>query len=149
MAPGVPRTATVLGALGLIPFVGLAVGAAVSDASLQSDITTTLVAYGAVILSFLGGIQWGLAVRHGGDDAPRADLLCLSVLPSLAGWAALLLTSSSIAAGLLAGCFVAMLAIDVWLSICSAAPAWYPRLRVPLTIVATTSLIVTALADVA
>lgn len=148
MVPRVPRSAAVLGTLGLTPFVGLATGAAVSDDSLQAAMATALVAYGAVILSFLGGIQWGLALQHGGDGTPRAGLLCLSVVPSLAGWAALLLTSPSIGAGLLAGCFAAVFAIDAWLSMRGAAPSWYPRLRAPLTIIAATSLIVASLADV-
>ena len=47
-------------------------------------------AYGAVILSFLGGIRWGAALRGIGASQRRFDF-AISVIPSLAGWAALLI----------------------------------------------------------
>jgi hypothetical protein len=145
-ANGVPRGAVVLGALGLVPFVGLTAVAAVADVSLRATAITAIVAYGAVILSFLGGIQWGLAVRDNAADGPNAGLLWISVTPSLAGWLALLHPSLTVGAVLLAGCFVAVLVIDVWLSRRGHAPVWYPRLRMPLTIVVATCLGVAALA---
>jgi hypothetical protein len=145
-ASGVPRGAGVLGALGLLPFVGLAATAAVADASLRATAITAIVAYGAVILSFLGGIQWGLTVHQGAAHKPDAGLLWISVTPSLAGWLALLQPSRTVGAALLAVCFAAVLVIDVWLSRRGCAPAWYPRLRMPLTIVVATCLVVAALA---
>ena len=48
-----------------------------------------LVAYGAVILSFLGAVHWGLLLRQPGAAAQAR--LAIGVLPSLAGWVALLL----------------------------------------------------------
>ena len=147
-ATGVPLGARVLGALGLVPFVGLATLAAVADASLRTTAITAIVAYGAVILSFLGGIQWGRAVRHGAAHGPNAGLLWIGVTPSLAGWLALLHPSPTVGAVLLAGCFAAVLIIDVWLSKRGHAPVWYSRLRMPLTIVVATCLGVAALAAV-
>ena len=48
-----------------------------------------LVAYGAVILSFLGAVHWGLLLRQ--PDAAAPARLAIGVLPSLVGWVALLL----------------------------------------------------------
>jgi len=130
----VPRPALYLGAGGLIPFVVMAAALVIAP---RDDVLFALGAYGAVILSFLGGIRWGLAIR-GGDsghnDAALGRWLAISVSPSLAGWAALLLPAG---AGLLllAVAFALMLALDVRAARANLAPAWYPRLRVPLTAV--------------
>ena len=47
------------------------------------------VTYSAVILSFLGGIHWGVALSRPEWSSPVR--LCLCMLPSLLGWLALLL----------------------------------------------------------
>ena len=49
-----------------------------------------LVAYGAVILAFLGGVHWGFALPEPSGRGERARLV-LGVVPSLVGWVALLL----------------------------------------------------------
>ena len=46
-------------------------------------------AYGAVILSFVGAVHWGLLLQSTAARATRA--LVAGILPSLAGWIALLL----------------------------------------------------------
>jgi Protein of unknown function (DUF3429) len=76
-----------LGYAGLIPFVA---GAALSwQIPLESRPFTVaaLSAYAAVIVSFLGGIHWGIAFR---DGAPW--LFVWGVLPSLVAAAALMLS---------------------------------------------------------
>lgn len=77
-----------LGLAGLIPFWALALGMAFGPPALRPAFTTALLAYGATILSFLGGAHWGVAAR----DEARADWLRLGwgVTPSLIAWAALL-----------------------------------------------------------
>ena len=52
---------------------------------------TALLTYAAVIVSFLGGIHWGLAMRQ--QRAPRG-WLTWGVLPGLLAWAGLLLNSA-------------------------------------------------------
>jgi hypothetical protein len=88
-------------------------------------------AYGASILSFLGGIQWGLAVARP-DGAGLAVRLALSVVPSLAAWLALLLP---VRPGLLvlAVSLAAVLAADLRAAQHGLAPPWYPKLRLPLS----------------
>jgi NAD(P)-dependent dehydrogenase (short-subunit alcohol dehydrogenase family) len=70
--------------------LGLAAAPWLLDASVKGWSAAVLLAYGASILSFLGGIQWGLAVARPGG-AGLAVRLALSVVPSLAAWLALLL----------------------------------------------------------
>lgn len=99
-----------------------------------------LAAYGAVILSFLGGVHWGLAVGKTSRSGSLVPHLVLSVVPSLVGWAALLLPSGSDFL-LLACAFAAMFVIDLRTSQSGLAPAWYPKLRLPLTVVVIASLL--------
>ncbi len=124
-----------LGGLGALPFVALAIGSFWLDGLAQAYVVFALIAYGAVILSFLGGIQWGLAVAdfgaaEGGGASYRR--LTISVVPSLIAWWALLLTGPS-ALLVLAGSFALMLALDWTATRNGEAPDWYPRLRLPLT----------------
>ncbi|MBC8055104.1 MAG: DUF3429 domain-containing protein, partial [Rhizobiales bacterium] len=78
-----------LGFGGVIPFIGLA--AAIWSARPGDSLfaTSALLGYGAVIASFLGAIHWGLVMREG--PAQPVPSLLWGVVPSLAGWAALLL----------------------------------------------------------
>ncbi len=83
-----PILATILGIVGLIPFIGGGVAAL----GLQADrATLALVAYGAVTLSFLGGVHWGFALGDLDGRGERQRLL-LGVAPALIGWVAVLLS---------------------------------------------------------
>ena len=143
----VPIAAVALGAFGAVPFVFFAASGFLMQGQYQSTMILALVAYGAVILSFLGGIHWGLAIAELGTRLQAAPWrrLSLSVVPSLVGWAALMMPG---AFGLLtmAFAFVGMLWIDVTASKTGEAPSWYPRLRWPLTLVVVVSLILGATA---
>ena len=79
-----------LGVAGLIPFVGLATGLWLLPPEWIELQAMGMLAYAAVIVSFLGGIHWGLAMLQA---KPRRSLLIWGVLPSLLAWAALLLNS--------------------------------------------------------
>ena len=62
----------------------------------------SLGAYGAVILSFLGGIRWGLVLNNKAQVQKWAPLMW-SVVPSLIAWPALLLPSRYMLLVLVAG----------------------------------------------
>ena len=136
--PNVPDAARWLGGLGAIPFVSLALAGSLLEAGMRAQAVYALAVYGAVILSFLGGIQWGLAIATDDGSLRR---LGLSVVPPLVAWAGLLLP---LAQGmiLLAISFACVLLVDLQASRAGEAPAWYPKLRWPLTIAAAASLIV-------
>ncbi len=100
-------------------------------------------AYGAIILSFLGGIQWGFATRNvpvGNEHIALLRRLSMSVLPSLMAWAALLVPRET---GLLvlAGAFLLVFASDIRAARMNAAPGWYPSLRMPLTFLVVASIL--------
>ena len=133
----VPAAAAWLGTFGAVPFIALAVASLLVGDVQRDKAVLALATYGAVILSFLGGIHWGLAIAGFGpktSDAAFSRRLILSIVPSLVGWGALLLPPVA-TLGILAFAFAAMLWVDVQASDDGEAPAWYPRLRWPLTAV--------------
>lgn len=141
--PKVPRAAGWLGAGGVIPFVTLAIAGPFLSDPIRTQAFLALIAYGAVILSFMGGIHWGLAIADSRDAGFRR--LGISVLPALIGWAALLVPPA-IGILALAVSFALMLSVDLSATRRGEAPAWYPRLRWPLTLIVVTALLIGALA---
>lgn len=85
-------TARLLGHLGLLPFVLGAALVWVVNAQAHPHALQALSAYAAVIVSFLGGIHWGLGFRL---SAPPASLFVWGVLPSLVAWAAVLMPAGA------------------------------------------------------
>jgi Protein of unknown function (DUF3429) len=85
---GIPAAPLMLTLAGIAPFAAGAgvMWAAEDDPVLQAQAGLTLLVYGAVILSFLGGLRWGAEVVERGDKGPRTLVLICSVLGSLAGW---------------------------------------------------------------
>ncbi len=136
----IPAPAKWLGYLGVIPFVGIAVGGMAYPQIVTDQAAFALAAYGSVILSFLGGIHWGLAISAPTPNRPLGRRLLLSVLPALTGWASLLMAGSS-ALLVLAGAFLLMLIFDFLTAGRGETPDWYPKLRLPLTLAAVVSLI--------
>lgn len=84
------RDARLLGIAGLLPFVAGAAALWTLPPEWLGLAANALLAYAALIVSFLGGIHWGLAMPQA---ALRRKQLIWGVLPSLLGWAALLLNS--------------------------------------------------------
>jgi len=132
----VRRLAWFLTLAGVVPFV-LATGALfASDASsVRVPAITALVTYSAVILSFLGGIEWGLAIRDdSGNEASRAIALGLSTVSSLAAWAVLWLPSATWQVGAALGLFVAVWAADQWMAARGLLPTWFVDLRTAVSV---------------
>ena len=144
-AATIPAPALGLGALGAVPFVALAVASLTVDGVLQTPVIVALGFYGAVILSFLGGVQWGLAIGDRAAESASFSRLGLSIVPSLVAWLALLLPALA-GLPLLAVAFVTAYVADRRAGRRGAAPAWYPRLRLPLTLAVVASLLVATFA---
>jgi Protein of unknown function (DUF3429) len=131
---GIPRSAFWLGAAGVLPFAACAVQILAAwplSPRLIGPALYALTLYGAVILSFMGGVQWGMAVAQTPSDAD-ARRFSISVLPAFAAWAGLWLGELRGFLLLLAG-FVALLVYDLWTVRQGEAPQWYARLRIGLT----------------
>ncbi len=125
---GVPAGPFWLGWAGVLPFAGFA-AAAMAAVPLPIDPLRVLIGYGCVILSFMGGAQWGLATSDRGTMATR---YAASVVPALVAWPALLLRPAPALGVLIAG-FAGLCAYDLWTVRRGEAPAWYGRLRIQLT----------------
>ena len=87
-----PRGVVTLGYAGLVPFVAGVLGIALLEGEPRLFAARALVAYGAVILSFLGAVHWGLLLHTQTKETPSR--LLAAAVPSLAAWGALLLSSS-------------------------------------------------------
>lgn len=135
----IPPAALWLGLAGALPFWAAAIAFAFLPDRLWGVFAFKAgLAYGAVILSFLGGIRWGEALKALG----RAQSLTfsLSVLASLAGWVALLLPGLEATALLITG---------LWLQYFwdrrtvqqGALPVWFGKLRFILTTLASSALL--------
>ncbi|TVR07104.1 MAG: DUF3429 domain-containing protein [Salinarimonadaceae bacterium] len=128
----IPRTPLVLGAAGLAPFwiLALALVTGLTAGYPQESVQFALVAYGAVILSFTGGIRWGVAVLAPEQDAARREYV-ISVVPSLLAWAVLLLPAGA-QIGALAILTIAAGLLDYGMACRETAPEWFGRLRLIL-----------------
>ena len=140
-----PPAASWLGLAGLAPFVAgaaylTAAAFEVVSPAATGHATVAVMLYGAVILSFLGGVRWGAAMQAG-EHAPSG--YALSVLPSLAAWGATLLPPV-VALLALAGCLLLQGMTDTRAAAAGHLPEWYGGLRVRLTVVAVVSLLVSA-----
>ncbi len=93
MTGRVPLLAILLGVFGLVPFLACGLMALSPDPVQSARMELALLAYGAVILSFLGGVHWGFALLTPASTPARFERLrlVLGVLPALAGWIAVLL----------------------------------------------------------
>lgn len=132
-----------LGLGGLAPFLALALASWLSGADLGSRLVAAQLAYGAVILSFIGALHWGAALAAPAVSS-RAAMIALgwSVVPSLLGWAALLI-GPGWGLQLLAGAFVVALAVDWVLYRRYEFAGWFLGLRAVLTAIAVVSLLAT------
>lgn len=139
----VPMGAIILGVAGLIPFLGFAaLAVSGSDGGLGSiglSPRTILSGYGAVIASFLGGIRWGAAAAR---NAGNGDYL-VAIVPSLVAWAAMAL-SAPWDLRVLGVLVIAWGLIDQDLHRRGLVPLWLGRLRLVLSGVAGTALLVAA-----
>ena len=140
--------AILLGVAGLIPFLACAYAATAWTGVPASNALLALLAYGAVTLSFLGGVHWGFALGEPSTLLPppaasglRIDQmrLLLGVVPSLVGWVALLVqivfaSAESGLAVLIAG-FVGAVAVEAQARQRALVPARYMWLRWLLSII--------------
>ena len=142
--------ANILGYSGTIPFISLAVillldasstTPAASGPAASGLAASALHLYGAIILSFLGGLHWGRIACN--PDVKPSDkwFLIYSVIPSLMGWSSYLLSDIWQGAELMliAG-FIISYVIDIRFIKLGAWQSWMKPLRTNLTVIACFSL---------
>lgn len=133
----IPRSALIIGWSGVLPFALLAVFIATSvNVTGAIDPRNALIKYAAIILSFMGGVHWGIAIdgkTMGGTGTSSQPLrLGLSTVPALVGWVAIFFPFG-IGVSLLIGAFLVLVVYDIWAATQEWIPSWYPRLRMQLT----------------
>ena len=84
-------TANVLGYLGSLPFIALAATISIANVDAVVIAKSALYLYGAIILSFLGGLHWGRIASKKTIVSSDKWVLLYSVVPSLIGWFSFLL----------------------------------------------------------
>ena len=134
--------AQIIGLFGLVPFVACTalIYSGLSDISVVALFSNAI--YGAVILSFVGAIHWGLAMRE--DRSPYWYIW--SIIPTLSGWLAIVFLDIRISLLVLSVAFTLAWTVDRHAHKLGLIPNWYMRLRHLLTVGATISLLATAFA---
>jgi hypothetical protein len=124
-----PLPALAYGVTGVLPFLaGLSIAVAGHTPEQRQFGLDLFVIYGGVILSFLGGIRWGVHL-----PAPDWRSLGLSVMPSLIAAGCVLLDRHH-ALPMLALAFAVVGLFDVTRGTHALWPAWFKRLRLHLTL---------------
>ena len=122
------------GWLGLTPFIVLSLwlyGIA-PDHPWRSGTILLLLVYSAVVLSFLGGVRWGVQLTAEGVGK-RPGELWLALPPALVGWIAVVMPVP-LSFAILAVAFAALGAWDALAAHRNKLPEWYGRLRIVLTV---------------
>lgn len=136
--PKSPKPALYLGFSGLLPFVCPTLFMAMTENYIP-ELAYAQVAYGAAILSFLGGARWGFALPPGSPAKPDWINLANSVVPSLLAWAAMLMSDTIVSATTMVIMGLGV-ALHYDLSLLPTYPSWFKALRAVLTVVAAVSL---------
>jgi hypothetical protein len=126
---GNQNIARLLGYSGLIPFISFSI-ASWFTLPFDIDAIAILIAYAAIILSFMGAIHWGIAMSLAGEN--RSKYFVASILPALVAWCSLLLAQSYALIILLTG-FTLLIAFDVSSEKAQRFPHWYLPMRIRLT----------------
>jgi hypothetical protein len=138
----VEQTVTWMALLGFVPFAflttlllvdpGLIADAGASAARMAAGVVVALKVYSAIVLSFIGGIRWGIAIMQNEGGEAENETLVFAAGPALFGWFAFFLGEPwSFAV------FAAAFAATGWWDSRSAGnkgvPEWFGRLRLLLT----------------
>ncbi|KAE8609886.1 hypothetical protein XENTR_v10011939 [Xenopus tropicalis] len=134
-----PKPALYLGLAGLIPFVSAPLLMNVTGCY-YPEVAFAQVAYGASILSFLGGVRWGFAIPENSPAKPDWMNLTNSTVPALLAWLALLFRDNITEAAVLVIMGLGI-ALHYDLALLPTYPSWFKALRAILTVVAVFSLV--------
>jgi len=144
----IPQSAAALGYAGAIPFIITSLLSWFPDPDITRTMITMLIGFSVVMLSFMGGVRWGIATSlEGGPTFPQ---LTIAIVPAAVSWMALMLGSDvvnlgehlpTVQLGLMIVAFLLLLLSDLQITRAGEAPDWYPGLRIPLTLLVEAALI--------
>ena len=130
----VRRIVWIFALTGVVILAGITAMLFSSQSHIRIPAIAALVTFAAIILSHLGGIEGGLALREeAGNDRTRAVALLVSAAPALAAWGILWLPSPQLQVGSALALFVAVWAADLWLARQGLIPSWFVDMRTAVT----------------
>ena len=131
-----------LSLFGAVPLVVLAAALMVMDTNgpLYALAFDGLKTYSAIILSFLGGVRWGLAMKAQ-DPTVARRVMAISVFPALVGWMSLFLPAPYVF-GVLILAFAAHGAWDSFAGQKGVFGLWFVQLRSALTFIVCGALVI-------
>ena len=139
----VRRIAWLFALAGAVIFAGITIALFSAETRVRIPAIAALVTFSAIILSYLGGVEGGLALRDElASEKTRAIALFLSIVPSLAAWGLLWLPSPQWQLGASLALFVAVWGADLWLARGGLIPSWFVDLRTAATAVVAVILVV-------
>lgn len=132
-----------LACIGIVPFVVISMLVPAKVFSNNSVTIAFLLTYASVIISFLGGIHWGVAVTYYARHSKTSNLLILGgVLPPIIAWGALFYYDTPVTLLILTLLYTSVWAIDSLLYSNDIIPQWFFNLRCIVTPVVVVSLYV-------
>ncbi len=131
----VKRIAWIFAVSGAIIFAAMTVVLLSGQSHVRIPAIGAIVTFGVVVLSYLGGIEGGLALHDQvGTEKTRATSLCFSTIPSLAAWGVLWLPSPQYQIGASIALFVLVWSADLWLAHQGLIPSWFVDMRTAVTV---------------
>tara|TARA_Y100001935_G_scaffold223408_1_gene198774 strand:- start:8471 stop:8974 length:504 start_codon:yes stop_codon:yes gene_type:complete len=134
----IPKIALLLAYGGAFPFLFLSFCLWFPQNNQIPLIHDALNTYSAIILSFVGAIYWGIYISEGSERLSWH--LIVSILPALVGWFALFATHF-LSYFVLSAAFGIVCLYDINQTKKGYLPVWFPKLRVPITLLVILSLI--------
>lgn len=138
----VEQTVTGLALLGFVPFAFLTSLMLVDPALIADDgaspdwlamgVVAVLKVYSAIVLSFIGGIRWGIAIIQNEGGGVENETLYISAVPPVIGWFAVIM-GEPWSFAVFAALFLATGWWDSRLAGNRGVPEWFGRLRLLLT----------------
>lgn len=140
------RMAWLLSLAGVMPFAGLAIVLVFAPREYpQFGLAgIALLIYGAIILSFLGGIRWGIALTRA-EGRSATQVFVLSVIAPLTGWVAVFVDQPG-GFILLAIAFLAHGIWDYGAWCTDVMQEWFVKLRMMVSGIVIASLVVATIA---
>jgi len=130
----VRRVVWIFAITGVVIAGGLTAMLLSGQSSVRVPAIAALVTFAAVIISYLGGIEAGIALREeAGTQRTRTLALGLSAVPALAAWGVLWLPSTQYQLAAAIALFVAVWTSDMWLARQGLLPSWFVDMRTAVT----------------
>jgi hypothetical protein len=130
---GIPQSAAALAYAGALPLIVAAILLNVKPESFGAASRDFMIAYGAALIAFFGGVRWGVAVMK--PAGPGFRSLLGAVVPLLAALPIFLPGEPRMKIALIALALPVLLVDDLRATRRgSGAPEWYLGVRAPLTI---------------